>query len=102
MAVNQIEAVDRLLALKRPSGASVQGVRLRTDDDLGGFVADVLWLVPAPTSGKWVIAELDELCESAQAVLGDQVLAVYCRYRTPDEMAATAELDDAYFQRVAA
>jgi hypothetical protein len=101
--VNQVEAVERLLALKRPSGASVEGVRLRTDDDLGGFVADVLWLVPAPASGKrWVIAELDELCESAQAVLGDEVLAVYCRYRTPDEMATTAELDNVYFQRVAA
>jgi hypothetical protein len=101
--MKQIDAVQRLTALRQPLGSSVQGVRLRTDEDLGGFVADVLWVVPAPQPGKrWVIAELDELCERAQAALGDEVLAVYCRYRTPEEMVKSAALDDVYFQRVAA
>jgi hypothetical protein len=101
--VNHAQAAERLSVLHRSTGASVQGVRLRPDEDLGGTVADVLWLVPAPQPGAgWVISELDELCDQAQNALGEEVVAVYCRYRTPEEMITTAELDEIYFQRVAA
>jgi hypothetical protein len=98
VAVIDINRVTQALAKLEVDGSLVHGVQFRWDEDLHCTVADVLWVVPAPLTGrKWQLEDLDHLSETALDALGGVADIVYCRYRTPFEFNDTRQQDYAYF-----